>query len=430
MAAASSPQAAGRPHVPVLIGPLLEAVAPVGGVWIDGTFGAGGYTRGPARGGRGPRRRHRPRSHAHRHGARLGRTLRGSHDAFEGNFARLDTRGRAAGRCRARSRRLVHATRRGGPRFLVHADGPARHAHGREGGPSAADLVNEARPRAGSPTSCIHYGEERAARRIARAHRRGRATAPIETTLRWPNRRRCLPRPSPASPIRATRSFQALRIAVNDEYGELIRGVDGGGAGAAPGGHAGGGHLPLGRGPDGQAFLAAAWRPGRACATATRPEPTGARGRRFEIATRKAVAARRGGDRPPIPRARSAKLRVARRTVDRPPRRGVGRSDRHARYPTGKADGDAPAAPRADGARRDRPPASGPTTRTTHAGGAGSGGGSAPRHRCGTRAAGDPERRMGLSEPSRPAARPRRSEFRPLGLLPLASRPVRNAWSR
>lgn len=34
------------PHVPVLLRPLLAAVAPVTGDWIDGTFGAGGYARG------------------------------------------------------------------------------------------------------------------------------------------------------------------------------------------------------------------------------------------------------------------------------------------------------------------------------------------------------------------------------------------------
>jgi microcin C transport system substrate-binding protein len=33
------------PHIPVLIGPLIAAVAPVRGVWVDGTFGAGGYAR-------------------------------------------------------------------------------------------------------------------------------------------------------------------------------------------------------------------------------------------------------------------------------------------------------------------------------------------------------------------------------------------------
>ena len=36
----------GQPHVPVLLKPLIRAVAPVGGRWLDGTFGAGGYARG------------------------------------------------------------------------------------------------------------------------------------------------------------------------------------------------------------------------------------------------------------------------------------------------------------------------------------------------------------------------------------------------
>ncbi|MEL6315957.1 MAG: 16S rRNA (cytosine(1402)-N(4))-methyltransferase, partial [Pseudomonadota bacterium] len=36
---------AGGPHIPVLIDAILDACAPVAGVWLDGTFGAGGYTR-------------------------------------------------------------------------------------------------------------------------------------------------------------------------------------------------------------------------------------------------------------------------------------------------------------------------------------------------------------------------------------------------
>ena len=42
MQPASSPSA---PHVPVLIVPLIEAAAPIEGTWIDGTFGAGGYSK-------------------------------------------------------------------------------------------------------------------------------------------------------------------------------------------------------------------------------------------------------------------------------------------------------------------------------------------------------------------------------------------------
>ena len=34
------------PHIPVLLRPLLSGVSPVSGTWLDGTFGAGGYTKG------------------------------------------------------------------------------------------------------------------------------------------------------------------------------------------------------------------------------------------------------------------------------------------------------------------------------------------------------------------------------------------------
>ena len=33
------------PHIPVLLNPIMDAIAPVSGRWLDGTFGAGGYTR-------------------------------------------------------------------------------------------------------------------------------------------------------------------------------------------------------------------------------------------------------------------------------------------------------------------------------------------------------------------------------------------------
>ncbi len=42
----STPNDSRAPHIPVLLQPLLNAVAPVSGVWLDGTFGAGGYARG------------------------------------------------------------------------------------------------------------------------------------------------------------------------------------------------------------------------------------------------------------------------------------------------------------------------------------------------------------------------------------------------
>ena len=95
----------------------------------------------------------------------------------------------------------------------------------RKDGPSAADLVNTAE-RSELADILFHFGEERASRRIARAIVRARAEAPITTTLQLAQIvEGCLPRAKPGQSHPATRSFQALRIAVNDEYDELFQGL-------------------------------------------------------------------------------------------------------------------------------------------------------------------------------------------------------------
>lgn len=84
---------------------------------------------------------------------------------------------------------------------------------------SAADIVNNA---AESELSDIlwQYGEERASRAIARRIIKEREKAPITSTTQLANLISCvLPRKGKQHP--ATRSFQALRIAVNDELGAL-----------------------------------------------------------------------------------------------------------------------------------------------------------------------------------------------------------------
>ena len=43
-AAARAPETS--PHIPVLLDAIIKACAPISGVWLDGTFGAGGYARG------------------------------------------------------------------------------------------------------------------------------------------------------------------------------------------------------------------------------------------------------------------------------------------------------------------------------------------------------------------------------------------------
>ncbi|MBV1904083.1 MAG: 16S rRNA (cytosine(1402)-N(4))-methyltransferase RsmH, partial [Marinosulfonomonas sp.] len=82
-----------------------------------------------------------------------------------------------------------------------------------------------------------HYGEERASRRIARAIVREREQNAINTTLQLAGIiEKCLPRAKPGKSRPATRSFQAIRIAVNDEFGELVAGLEAAERALAPGG--------------------------------------------------------------------------------------------------------------------------------------------------------------------------------------------------
>jgi 16S rRNA (cytosine1402-N4)-methyltransferase len=94
-----------------------------------------------------------------------------------------------------------------------------------QSGDSAADLVNTASEELLADI-LFQYGEERASRRIARAIVAARGQAPIETTLQLAEIvARCLPRPKPGQTHPATRSFQAIRIAVNTEFSELAQGL-------------------------------------------------------------------------------------------------------------------------------------------------------------------------------------------------------------
>jgi 16S rRNA (cytosine1402-N4)-methyltransferase len=91
-------------------------------------------------------------------------------------------------------------------------------------GRSAADLVNGL-SEAELAEIIFALGEERHARRIARAIVAARAQAPIQSTLRLAEIvRGAVPRSADALDP-ATRTFQALRIEVNDELGELDRGL-------------------------------------------------------------------------------------------------------------------------------------------------------------------------------------------------------------
>ncbi|MDD3669313.1 MAG: 16S rRNA (cytosine(1402)-N(4))-methyltransferase RsmH, partial [Alphaproteobacteria bacterium] len=105
--------------------------------------------------------------------------------------------------------------------FSFRLDGPLDMRMAQQGR-SAKDIVNGASER-DIADILFKYGEEKASRRIAHAIAAARRLAPITTTKQLADViHRAMPRPPDGSDS-ATRSFQALRIAVNDELGELER---------------------------------------------------------------------------------------------------------------------------------------------------------------------------------------------------------------
>lgn len=222
----------GPAHIPVLLGPLVRAVAPVRGRWLDGTFGAGGYSRGLLDAGAdeviGVDRDPTALAAASGWAAQEPRLK-----LVEGTFGRLDEYANGAldgvvldlG---VSSMQLDRADRG----FSFRQDGPLDMRMGGDG-PTAADLVNEL-PETAIADILFRFGEERASRRIARAIV---AARPIQTTAALAAVvEGCLPRAKPGQSHPATRAFQAIRIAVNDEFGELARGLEAAERALSPGG--------------------------------------------------------------------------------------------------------------------------------------------------------------------------------------------------
>lgn len=124
-------------------------------------------------------------------------------------------------------------------------DGPLDMRLNPAGGPTAADLV-ASMPEAELARLIAEYGEERRARAVASAIVAARREAPIRTTTRLAEIIRSVVRREPGGIDPATRTFQALRIAVNDELGNLealLEAVDRGARAALAGGDA-----PVGQG--------------------------------------------------------------------------------------------------------------------------------------------------------------------------------------
>ena len=209
------------PHIPVLIRPLIQAVAPVSGVWLDGTFGAGGYTRELLNAGadkvigvdRDPLAFEMAAPWTKDFGDRM--------ELVEGVFSRLDEYASDLDGIvldLGVSSMQLDLAERG---FSFMREGPLDMRMSQDG-LSAADICNDYEEEEIADIIFL-YGEERASRRIARAIV---AARPLTSTLELAKIvEGCLPRSKPGQSHPATRTFQALRIAVNNEYGELAAGL-------------------------------------------------------------------------------------------------------------------------------------------------------------------------------------------------------------
>jgi 16S rRNA (cytosine1402-N4)-methyltransferase len=234
--------AAGGParHVPVLRDEVIQIIDPrEGGLYLDATFGAGGYSRAllAPRGARVLALDRDPVAIVE--GAPLVQQSDGRLLLVQTRFSSLAEAARrldltdfdAVALDIGLSSMQVDDAERG---FSFRSDGPLDMRMERVG-QSAADLVNTAEE--GTLADILYYfGEERASRRIARAIIMDRAKAPFASTAALAG---MISRVAPGKPGEmhpATRSFQALRIAVNDELGELIRALAAAEAILKPGG--------------------------------------------------------------------------------------------------------------------------------------------------------------------------------------------------
>jgi len=216
-------------HIPVMLGEVLDALAPRdGATYCDGTFGGGGYAEAILGAAdcilfgidRDPDAIARGASLAARYPGRL--------RLVEGRFGDIATLMAAQNVAMLDGVVLdlgvssfqIDQPNRG---FSFRTEGPLDMRMERAG-PSAADLVNTL-PEKDLADVLFTYGEERHSRRIARAIVAARAEAPIETTQRLAEIIRANVPRDPSGIDGATRSFQGLRIRVNDELGEIERGL-------------------------------------------------------------------------------------------------------------------------------------------------------------------------------------------------------------
>ncbi len=214
----------GFSHVPVLLRETVAAlVTQPGGVYVDGTLGGGGHTAALLEAGA-------------RHVLGIDRdpaALAAARERFDadhvtvvrGNFRDIGTLAPANGFDRVDgvlldigvSSHQLDTAERG---FSFNAEAELDMRMDPTTGPTAADLVNTL-PEVDLADVIYRYGEERASRRIARQIVERRRTAPIATTTELASVVQRAVGGGGGRIHPATRTFQALRIAVNDELGAL-----------------------------------------------------------------------------------------------------------------------------------------------------------------------------------------------------------------
>ncbi|TPJ15834.1 16S rRNA (cytosine(1402)-N(4))-methyltransferase RsmH [Mesorhizobium sp. B2-7-3] len=209
-------------HIPVLLGEVLEALAPAeGDIVIDGTFGAGGYTKAILAAGasviaidRDPDAIAAGRDIEAQSGGRL-KLVQAPFSTLDEHVESVDGVVLDIG---VSSMQLDQAERG----FSFRNDGPLDMRMA-QAGLSAADVVNSFKP--GDLARIFGFlGEERHAGRIARMIEARREKRPFERTLELADAIETHIGRAPKDKIHpATRVFQALRIFVNDELGELAR---------------------------------------------------------------------------------------------------------------------------------------------------------------------------------------------------------------
>jgi 16S rRNA (cytosine1402-N4)-methyltransferase len=295
-------------HIPVLLSEVLDALNPAAGETIvDGTFGAGGYTRGILALGASVVAFDRdPEAIA------AGRVLEaesaGRLKLVQATFSQIDEHVEAVDGVVLDvgvSSMQIDEAERG---FSFRLDGPLDMRMSRKGA-SAADVVNGFKPEDLTRIFGL-LGEERHAGRIARMIVRRREVRPFERTVDLAQAIADLVGFGPMDRIHpATRVFQALRIFVNDELGELAQALSAAERVLKPGGR-----LVV------VSFHSLEDRIVKQFIAARSTQPTGSR-HLPALATIEPTFAKLGGAVSPgegeisaNPRARSARLRAARRT--------------------------------------------------------------------------------------------------------------------